>query len=1618
MEKATTEEIRLILKMISRGYKVPKVIHDVIFEVAKREIEEAERVVLYKRDPNIHSRRIQGAYVKIIDGETIDINPLACGGFGADFDGDSIFGYVTVFTRHNLKYKPVRLHISEFKDKFNCIFDREWTRENGVLVKNYKVPGYVYCHAIDIETGDIKYKRITDWSIHENLNMYSINRTSKNTLIGDIKELWVSENHSIVAIDQEIKQIIKADSKNIINNPKRYSLIKNNKRSISTDDNYQRKILKEDLVGRINDCKFGYFIGALLGDGDISGYRLVLHTSYKELGHAWANIFDGLIEKSLGDCARREVSNNSNSPKTLRDKNNDGYKRAYIWGYRGKKNTGVNLRGFGDHCDNKHLPEWVINSTDDFGIGLFAGYVDTDGMVAKKEISVESKSKQLLDDFRFLLYHRFGIETSISKDNKDYNIGGNEQTQIENEEDYRKYWVMHLPIKKDYSDFLYNIYELLNNPEKKRKLKEYTDICQSKQSTKRVLWVPKQILNHRDFNKGITEGVTGDIRHTIKENSYTQKQITIPDYIINESDIPESFKTLLRKQNAKEIEIIPASCLDIAHDPEKTTGYDFTVEDYMTFTTDTGIFLYDTMAVFAPMSEEAQAEIKKKMVTVNNTTKIGETNFFLEKDMVLGIFILTAEQVNTPIKKISKLEDVFNLHPGQMIEISYKGKLVKTRAGRIVFNELLPKWHPFIDENVNKKKLTAIMAGILKHNESDYASTIDKVKDAGFKYATIYPKSLDLELLKTPKELIPLRDKLSQAKTVSEQSDILNEIDKKFAEHLEKERNDLYYIVESGSSKGILQPRQIVVCKGLVSDPEGNVLPPITKAMNDGYTPKEYFDASAGSRKGTADRAINTGNGGYAYRKMVFVTGNVQADKDNVECYTQRTLNMKLTDDLYKRMDGRNVVVDNEIIPIDKSMIGHVVQLRSPIFCKTKKICKNCYGKLIDQVNSENVGLVAVQEVASLSEKIMKSSIGSITYGNMQYTMEDLWESIKTRAVKTENLETKIFEDKIQGKDGLVNTRIMQKHNPTDKMLFISTRSGHTLICQANHPLWIKKTSMHTKYNNKTCRLSGNEEYKSWGSGDSTIFNLTNSEVIEKEAKAVQRFDAIWIDNTFPMSNENNIVPELNGYIVGFFCGDGSRHYDKEDVKVFRISKDEGIIRNRIIKESFQFESITLLPRDIEYKDPDGKMKNIVWGKRAWRKHLEPNFINYDKEWLRDFLAGYIDTDGTVLEGNGSKSGGTCCRIYTSSYNMVQQLKMICLKLNYQMNTTIVPKTKEGGKSAEQRRVHFSCDIRFYPDSLPINSEKIKRYGTIKPIVYKPNERPTKGFDIITTIKEIWKWDYPVYDISTDTNEFLLGCVQNHNSFHLGGAVIMQKTDIIKELMGNIDDTMESVVRKDLKQLNEDLLSNTEDAVMISIQKAVFESSDGIKETQDSYSLPVGFFTIMLPDFDIKVMIERPVKVYKSAEIEENRDHILITYSKDDKMFYVGSKQENFSDLARYLDTLVGGEYPKSDIVSIYNKFYKALAPVGGWDSVHLEVILSNILRSKKDPQKPARLVEPFEYDMYSIKTLPNLISYPLGLAFENFSKGIQYGMISERALESQIEKVMFGIPLTKEGKK
>lgn len=223
--KANIDELRKILSYLSSGYKVPKIIYDVVFEIAKREVEDKKRVVLIKRDPDVHKERIQSVYPKIIDGETINVHPGIVGGFGADFDGDSVDCFVKIYRKCENGFKEEVVHISKFCDAVESIVlkDIKYREEDNVIVTNYHVLDDVYVKAIDVFTGEVDYKLVTHWSVHQDVKMYDI---QSNVCELDDDVLSVTEDHSIVAYDVEEEKFVRVTPLDLKNDPEKYYLVK------------------------------------------------------------------------------------------------------------------------------------------------------------------------------------------------------------------------------------------------------------------------------------------------------------------------------------------------------------------------------------------------------------------------------------------------------------------------------------------------------------------------------------------------------------------------------------------------------------------------------------------------------------------------------------------------------------------------------------------------------------------------------------------------------------------------------------------------------------------------------------------------------------------------------------------------------------------------------------------------------------------------------------------------------------------------------------------------------------------------------------------------------------------------------------------------------------------------------------------------------------------------------------------------------------------------------------------------------------------------------------------------------------------------------------------------
>lgn len=443
------------------------------------------------------------------------------------------------------------------------------------------------------------------------------------------------------------------------------------------------------------------------------------------------------------------------------------------------------------------------------------------------------------------------------------------------------------------------------------------------------------------------------------------------------------------------IKLIP--CKDLNFNKMNTKiAYDITVEDYETFTTDKGLVVYDTVAIFAPQTEEAQQQVKERMISAVSPEGVNTPNFSISKEMLIGLFTMTYLERPGEYKQvdISKIED---LHVGQKVVVNIKGEKIKSTAGRVLFNTLLPPYVPFINRPMDSKLINQLLSQILNKNHSDYAKTVNNFSRYGFKYATLYPQTIALDMMKLPPNLIKLKEELKKEKDTTKQMEIVAKMDSELLTYLEKNEPGLYIQVKSGSIKSMGSLRAIMVAKGVAFDPNGKMLPPISESHLDGLPPETYYAASAASRKATIDRALNTANGGYAYRKMVYNLGNVLADPKLADCGTKKYFSIKLTPDLFKRMKGRYVADPDthKVTPITEKMVGKLIYLRSPIFCKSKGICRICYGDLIKQLKTTNVGIVSAMMVFSLSEKIMKCSQGMLETNNQMIPFDELWKKTK-----------------------------------------------------------------------------------------------------------------------------------------------------------------------------------------------------------------------------------------------------------------------------------------------------------------------------------------------------------------------------------------------------------------------------------------------------------------------------------------------------------------------------------------------------------------------------------------------------------------------------------------------
>ena len=415
----------------------------------------------------------------------------------------------------------------------------------------------------------------------------------------------------------------------------------------------------------------------------------------------------------------------------------------------------------------------------------------------------------------------------------------------------------------------------------------------------------------------------------------------------------------------------------------------------------------DQMAVYLPLSDEAQKEAREIMLSTLNLLRpaTGMPVMGPFRDIALGCYYLTKlsnVQDRTDPKKIktyssaSEAKTAFEykfLGQNDVIYVPHpkhpegKHELLETTVGRLILNEVLPDDYPYINKLIDNKVLKGIVREIIeKYPNEEAVVIIDKIKMLGFEYCTLSGVSWGMDDLIVPKEKKELIDAaegevrkidnhfekglLSADEKTSQKILIWQTVKSKLEALLKTtlpKDGPVMSIITAGARATWAQPVQMAGMKGLVNNPSGDIIElPVKASFTEGFNVLEYFISTHGARKGTADSALRTSSAGYLTRRLVDVAHDVIVAEEDCGDKAGLTVYKKdaeaIEQDFVFKIVGRTAletvehgkmvfVKKNEAInwQAAKAIAEEIgitsVVVASPLTCKSsQKVCQKCYG--------------------------------------------------------------------------------------------------------------------------------------------------------------------------------------------------------------------------------------------------------------------------------------------------------------------------------------------------------------------------------------------------------------------------------------------------------------------------------------------------------------------------------------------------------------------------------------------------------------------------------------------------------------------------------------------------
>jgi len=480
-----------------------------------------------------------------------------------------------------------------------------------------------------------------------------------------------------------------------------------------------------------------------------------------------------------------------------------------------------------------------------------------------------------------------------------------------------------------------------------------------------------------------------------------------------------------------------------------------------------------------------------------------------------------------------------------------------------------PKEMTFHNRVVDKGQLKKLVAwAFTNYGSARSAQIADQLKELGFRFATRAGVSISVDDLVVPpvkREMLDAaeaeiratesrytRGEITEVERFQKVIDTWNNTSEALKDEVVRNfkvtdpLNSVYMMAFSGARGNLSQVRQLVGMRGLMANPQGEIIDlPIKTNFREGLTVTEYIISSYGARKGLVDTALRTADSGYLTRRLVDVAQDVIVRE--FDCGTNRYIVVRamtdgdrilipLADRLLGRVLAKEVVhpTTNEVIAernqdisdelarvIGKAGVKEV-SVRSPLTCEAaRSVCQHCYGwslahgHMVDL--GEAVGIIAAQSIGEPGTQLTMRTFhtGGVFTGEAARMLQAPFDGVMrfSKKLRTRGVRTRHGEDREQVE--VAGDLVLEPNDNTNKPLTFSVTPGSLLLVTNGEK--VKATQLIAEVALGKSRLSTEKAAKDVASalaGEVIFADLIPEEKTDRQGnttRIAQRGGLLWV---------------------------------------------------------------------------------------------------------------------------------------------------------------------------------------------------------------------------------------------------------------------------------------------------------------------------------------------------------------------------------------------------------------------------------------------------------------------------------------------------------------------------